>query len=583
MAESTLDFGAPKSYPAVSNSDAAQLSAERNRVAVLVLHGMGQQRKFETLSSVANGIESVAGPAAKKEARNVRVGDERLSRLEMTLADGREVDIYESYWAPITEGQVTLRDVMAFLWNGARNGIANARKPFRRWIFGHHVAMDGGGRTLLYLILAAGVLASLMFMNTLIVTLGAGRALDSGPEWLKRVGLIEDLTATVLMFLFCAAGFAATYLAAAHQKKPGAQRHLAISRFGLYYFFALCFETIAVAVAMFLAIGMYRNMYWATAANFGAVIVTATTIIALVGAALVILISLAGSQKRLLDLLAVVSCGLLAAAALLLASGRAASEPASMFSMAPQVDGGFASTVVMWIAARWVAIWVALAWVSKQIRGFLVQYVGDVAAYVSPSALDRFDAIRERIKDCSFKTANAIYRAEHDGQFLYRNVAVIGHSLGSVVAYDCINRMLNEDAHCDGGLRVLDRTTGLVTFGSPLDKTAFLFETNTTEKGATRAALAATVQPLVADTRTLSMPWSNVYSPWDIISGSLDFYGTNAAGGNRVTNLIDYEAVTPLGAHTAYWANKLVWQRLDSILPAAAPALADRSTQRRTA
>ena len=104
----------------------ALVEGERPRPrAVFVAHGMGQQIPFQTLDAVAQGLrradkrrrEQTKQPAATRAPviRTVTLGDERLQRVELTLLtnDGeREVHIYEAYWAPLTEGQVKLRDVM---------------------------------------------------------------------------------------------------------------------------------------------------------------------------------------------------------------------------------------------------------------------------------------------------------------------------------------------------------------------------------------------------------------------------------------------------------------------------------------
>lgn len=567
-----LSVSPSQPYSAISNQDAAAVPVTGNRTAVLVIHGMGQQRKFETLTSVVEGIEKMAGPATNQEARNVCIGEERLSRIELQLADGRNIDIYEAYWAPITEGQVKIADVMAFLWGAARNGIANARRPFRRWIFGSHQPLNGGRRTMTYLLIAAAVLASLVFINSLTVALGTAKLMKAGPDWLKDedgVKLINDITSAILMFLAAAAGFSAAYLAAAHQKIAGSPltKKLLVSRLGLWYFMGLCVETILLATTIALATGAARKVsFWANAAQLTGLLLVALTVVLLAVSTLTCLIALRRSRSRIADgVMALVSVALIAAV-VLLASARGAASPDQIFGNVPSWNAGPVSAALLKVSNRWVAIWIALAWVSARVRGFLVQYLGDVAVYVAPSSLDRFDTLRDRIRDCAYSVTRALYRAADNGAFVYRNVAIFGHSLGSVAAYDCLNRMLNEDTVSGGALRVRERTSGLVTFGSPLDKTAFLFERNVNVNSATRAALAATVQPLIGDPATLSIPWDNVYSPWDIISGGLDFYGQNGAN-NRVINTIDYDAVTPVGAHTEYWTNTVVWQKLNAILP----------------
>ena len=66
---------------------------------MLVVHGVGQQTKFETLDSLVRSLVQLAG--------------ERLNRVELRFKrEGRESEIhlYEGYWASITEGRVTRGD-----------------------------------------------------------------------------------------------------------------------------------------------------------------------------------------------------------------------------------------------------------------------------------------------------------------------------------------------------------------------------------------------------------------------------------------------------------------------------------------
>lgn len=59
------------------------------------------------------------------------------------------------------------------------------------------------------------------------------------------------------------------------------------------------------------------------------------------------------------------------------------------------------------------------------------------------------------------------------------------------------------------------------------------------------------------------MRWVNIWSPADIVSGSLDFYDDPAkSGGREVVNLVDPAASTPLLAHIEYWRNRLLFEQL---------------------
>ena len=61
-----------------------------------------------------------------------------------------------------------------------------------------------------------------------------------------------------------------------------------------------------------------------------------------------------------------------------------------------------------------LAAWHGLSWplviaVTLLVRSFLIQYAGDVAAYVQPQLLDRFFELRHEIKDVVWRAAHAVY------------------------------------------------------------------------------------------------------------------------------------------------------------------------------
>ena len=59
--------------------------------------------------------------------------------------------------------------------------------------------------------------------------------------------------------------------------------------------------------------------------------------------------------------------------------------------------------------------------------------------------------------------------------------------------------------------------------------------------------------------RVKAMRWVNIYSPWDIISGALNYYDThNKPVPPGIANLADPDATTLLAAHVEYWTNPLL-------------------------
>jgi hypothetical protein len=78
---------------------------------------------------------------------------------------------------------------------------------------------------------------------------------------------------------------------------------------------------------------------------------------------------------------------------------------------------------------------------SAKVREILVQYIGDVAIYIRPNKLDRFDEVRSEIKEAARSVASALFtsyelktEAGAPDKFQYHKIALVGHSLGSVIA-----------------------------------------------------------------------------------------------------------------------------------------------------
>lgn len=492
----------------------------RRPKAVLVVHGMGQQVPFENVDLVVRGLEGAqprrdlraGAPDARMRPRVVerlgvrRVGlrgagddgkERMLERVELRVRrpdappeEGTEVHVYEAYWAPLTEGRVTLRDVLAFLVRGGLNGLRKTGRGFERWAFGD-MRRYRIGLAPLWLLLAFVVLASLACMYLVAAAVVA----EAGGFDVKRLspGALDDLT----------------WLAAA-------------------------FSLSLVAFAGVLWLTRYvERRFWRGARWAGLVV-----------------------------------GGALCAAALVLSGWFLVALGLGLAGVGAWPDAAPPRLVAL-------LVWPLLLAATLVGREFLVQYVGDVAAYVSSHKLDRFHELRKEIKEAVLRTARAVYAArdERTGDFAYESVAVVGHSLGSVAAYDALNALVTEDNVAPGG-RLRDaaaRTSILLTFGSPLDKTAFVFTAQGRQTSQTREALAALVQPLIQDYAHRPFPWVNVHSPADVISGPLGYYDPPPSGGaaphpRAVWNEPDLDAMLPLAAHTQYWQTSRVWLHLGETL-----------------
>src|SRR5947209_4230763 len=156
-----------------AKSAVAAPSGGPSTFAVFVAHGMGQQIPFETLDAVVEQLrtldETTRGTAPPPaEVGTIEIGAQRLQRVELKLKapnGEREIHLYEGYWAPLTEGQVNLRDVLRFLLGTGWNGIQHGWGAFRRWIFGEYWTFEIPPRSYRHLIAAILIVLALMVMN----------------------------------------------------------------------------------------------------------------------------------------------------------------------------------------------------------------------------------------------------------------------------------------------------------------------------------------------------------------------------------------------------------------------------------
>jgi hypothetical protein len=236
-------------------------------------------------------------------------------------------------------------------------------------------------------------------------------------------------------------------------------------------------------------------------------------------------------------------------------------------------------------------LWVGLVTLAYWVRNLLTIYAGSLVAYLSPYKDSKFEDLRHQIQQRGLDLASLVYDGhEFPSGWIprYNEIVILGHSLGSVIAYDTLNAMINKQAaklHSGVPNPVIERTKALITFGSPLDKTAFLFRaqlkigrTRLDREGELRETMVSAVQPLITDYpmyRCNPVPpprrprWINLWSRMDVISGSLDYYDDPSILPNdprHVQNQIDRGAWKPIAAHNQYWTTKLLRQSVYSEL-----------------
>lgn len=226
-------------------------------------------------------------------------------------------------------------------------------------------------------------------------------------------------------------------------------------------------------------------------------------------------------------------------------------------------------------AVLWPVLATAVALVARRV---LIKFVGDIALYVTADERSSFFRTRAEILEGATRQLRALLQDDE-----YSAVYVAGHSLGSVIGYDAINRLARELRATSAApapaspapppppalsSSQFDKLYGLVTFGSPLDKVYYFFRTVVAPEEAVRAQLLASLHGFHqrASGRdygrfrfaTYEIPeprqfqWLNVYSRADLVSGWLDFYRVTAQRARPYHN--------PITAHVRYWEDAGFYQ-----------------------
>jgi hypothetical protein len=573
------DFAGPHPAEAGEKPNEVLSTSGRTVRAVWIVHGMGQQIQFETLDNLAQGLWSVVRPVGQvtPRLRTVKLGDQTLQRVELDVNGATdpnnryELHLYEAYWAPKTEGVAKLQDVVSFLLDGGLRGLLNCVSKFKRALFGAMECFRVSVRTPIWISLALLILLALTIINGVIVAAGAAKTkvpvLAGTPletYWPQLTAIASCMTAVAFTF--------GTILFLAELSKPKKLRQGIRLMLSIVVWVAFV-GTILVILAAALVMGFATRIHWAP----------------------MWFIAMHRAQLQAFVTLAIVACGLLIALAM---ARRAylrswekelrADVPLLCLLVLAFLLHLASIAVPFWLLfvhgfdlkpdPAWrlvyssVWVWPLLIVLSAKIRTLLVEYVGDVAIYVTPNKLDRFEDVRNKIKELARNVASAVYMACEEGtndQFLYNQVAIVGHSLGSVIAYDTLNRLMLDDWLARNHLGIANRTNSLITFGSPLEKTAFFFTIQGKDTLRIRERLAATVQPIIQSyPKFRKFRWINIYSRNDIVSGKLEFYDLPCMQEpveippKAVHNLVDKDACVPLVAHVDYWKNPMLWTEL---------------------
>jgi len=209
--------------------------------------------------------------------------------------------------------------------------------------------------------------------------------------------------------------------------------------------------------------------------------------------------------------------------------------------------------------------YLALATLAYLINRFLTTAVGDLAVYLGADTLSTNFVARSQILEECTQTVRSLLGSQLDlvpdhTPSSYDRVILAAHSLGSVIAYDTLNDLIAQNMASPTPDQTLGRICALFTFGCPLNKIFYFFRARTSPETYVldeilyalhnfrlRNPPPAGVQPSPEPFHP-NFQWLNAWCPMDVISGRMLFYHADQ-------NQIVKQGFEPASAHTGYWKN----------------------------
>jgi len=174
------------------------------------------------------------------------------------------------------------------------------------------------------------------------------------------------------------------------------------------------------------------------------------------------------------------------------------------------------------LVANLKTILVAVAWLGLfPLARLLVATLGDVEVYATYTEASE----RHRAHEAVLAEAVLALRRALDDPDTER-VVLVGHSLGSVVAWDALRALVLE-AESGGPMtaRALLKLERVVTYGSPVDKIRyyhFMDDNNDPTFARVLEAQRADTMAPPFDRRPGGLAWDNYYDPADLVAGRLE-------------------------------------------------------------
>jgi hypothetical protein len=585
------------------------------RTAVLVLHGIGAQKPYETLDQFARGLlgyfrrpQSPEPPLTEADGLSAQPTQEirmrqykanpntnekdwtqAFVRIRTSSRAGDIIDVYEYYWAPVITDRVSALQSLAFLIAAGLSPFQYLRDNLTVINRAHASASRANKLSWLFFALCREIYRMLfIFIPLITLALGlywllAGSVADHlvpGKRGVFSYLLLEPpldisqavhLASAAVRFLLL--GMCAIFLF--QEFFAGAQGNPSEKSPPMYTGFIMTLLAALLVVPHLLQghlhlIALTRDFlhppFWSQAAYGTGLLVI------LVGASFCSKIlrsawkraAKALGRHRALTIIVVLAVGTLVTLFLVLGLKSSLKQAIDLLTLPKFLN---------WPAVILYVLLAVFAYVSQKV---LTSAIGCLAVYLGADDLSKNFAARSQIlHECTTMIINLLAGRDESGkpdqEWIYDEILVAGHSLGSVIAYDSLSQLIVRDLAKDPTLIgvPLEKVKGLLTFGCPLNKVVYFFRARTNLRTNVLSQILYTLHsfrlrtPLPPEANpAIAVPhpfpgkipfapnflWYNAYSPFDIISGRMQFY-------NADLDVPVERGVTPWTAHLSYWEN----------------------------
>ncbi len=223
-------------------------------------------------------------------------------------------------------------------------------------------------------------------------------------------------------------------------------------------------------------------------------------------------------------------------------------------------------------AAPPLAVFLALVAAGFALRRFLCEYVGDVQLWTTYQETDDKHRARTAILERGTVLLRHLLGDPQCGRII-----VVGHSLGSAIAYDSLlelgrfNRAENAEDAFKGSLP-LHLIDHLITLASPIDKIHYFFESHTGKYHRYNRVVDDVRGDIgtapFARNRKPHIHWVNYWDRADIISATIESASSRAAPQLAVDNVqvSSYLFGMPGNSHSGYFEHEHVMGDLFSVI-----------------